>query len=176
MPVNQVTCNNAPTLPIVISTINNGGITTYTWTNDLPSIGLAANGTGDIPAFTAINTGNAPITATISVTPHFTFGGLTCDGPSRTFTITVDPTPQVIPSILTQTICNNGNTNIVIGSPSTFSNGVVTFDYTVVATGGVTGFTTPMANLPKDHVINDIFFNRQTNLRQLHILLFRSLQ
>ncbi len=69
------------------------------------------------------------------------------------------PLPQVVPSTLTQFICNNDPTNIVIGSPSTFSSGVVTFNYTVVATGGVTGFTTPVTGLLKDHVIADVLFN-----------------
>jgi len=41
----------------------------YSWTNNTPSIGLAANGVGDISSFTAVNTGTTPITATITVTP-----------------------------------------------------------------------------------------------------------
>ncbi len=155
----QVVCNDASTLTVEFKTINSVGITTYTWINDLPSIGLAAGGTGDIPAFTAVNTGDAPVIATITVTPHFSFGGITCDGPSKTFTITVDPTPQVVPSTLTQMICNYGVTNIVIGSPSSFTNGSVTFDYTVTATGGVTGFTTPVTGLSKDYVIEDTLIN-----------------
>ncbi len=158
-PANQVVCNDAPTLDIVFTTGNTDGVTTYTWENDTPSIGLADSGFGDIPSFIAVNNGDAPVIASIVVTPHFTYRGITCDGPPKTFTITVDPTPQIIPSTLTQTICNNGQTNIVIGSPSTYSNGVITFDYTVTATGGVTGFTTPVTGLPKDHVIEDILFN-----------------
>ena len=43
--------------------------TAYSWTNSTPGIGLAANGVGDIPSFTAVNTGTTPITATITVTP-----------------------------------------------------------------------------------------------------------
>jgi len=42
---------------------------TFTWTNDTPGIGLAASGSGDIASFTAVNTGTAPITATITATP-----------------------------------------------------------------------------------------------------------
>lgn len=42
----------------------------FKWTNDNPSIGLAANGTGDIASFKAINTGTSPITATITATPE----------------------------------------------------------------------------------------------------------
>ena len=43
--------------------------TAYSWTNNTPGIGLAANGVGDISSFTAVNTGTTPITATITVTP-----------------------------------------------------------------------------------------------------------
>ena len=64
-----------------------------------------------------------------------------------------------MPSTLTQTICNDGTTNVTLASPSTFTSGVITFNYTVVATGGVTGFTTPVTGLPKDHVIADVLHN-----------------
>ncbi len=63
----------------------------YNWTNSEPSIGLAASGTGNIPAFIAENPSSGPITATITVTP--TVNG--CPGPSESFTITVDPTPVI---------------------------------------------------------------------------------
>lgn len=41
----------------------------YSWTNDNINIGLAANGTGNISSFTAINNTNSPQTAKITVTP-----------------------------------------------------------------------------------------------------------
>jgi gliding motility-associated-like protein len=41
----------------------------YTWTNSNPSIGLPASGTGNIPAFTAVNNGTSSVTATVNVTP-----------------------------------------------------------------------------------------------------------
>jgi len=57
--------NGASTGPINFP----AGSCTYTWTNNNTSIGLAANGTGNIPSFTAINTGSSPVTATITGTP-----------------------------------------------------------------------------------------------------------
>ena len=158
-PASEVVCNGDNTTAVNFTTINTGGVTTYTWTNDNITIGLAASGNGDIPSFTAINNGTAPEVATIVVTPHFSNGGKMCDGPTKTFTITVNPTPEVIPSPMTQSICNDGTTNIILGSPSTFTSGVITFNYTVTATGGVTGFTTPVTGLPKDHIISDILHN-----------------
>jgi gliding motility-associated-like protein len=59
-------------------TVNNGtstmavnfpGACAYTWVNDNPVIGLAKSGSGNIPAFTAVNTGTTPIKATITATP-----------------------------------------------------------------------------------------------------------
>ncbi|GAA3956952.1 gliding motility-associated C-terminal domain-containing protein [Mucilaginibacter dorajii] len=40
-----------------------------TWTNDKPTIGLPANGTGDIASFVTVNAGSVPVTATITATP-----------------------------------------------------------------------------------------------------------
>jgi gliding motility-associated-like protein len=64
-PGNQVVDNGSMTKPVSFTGVGN----TFTWTNDNPSIGLAASGTGDISAFTAKNTGTAPVTATVTVTP-----------------------------------------------------------------------------------------------------------
>ena len=100
---NQVVCNNTATAAVNFSGAVAG--TVYNWTNNAPSIGLAASGTGDIASFTATNTTNAPVTATITVTPTYTNGGTTCTGTQRTFTITVNPTPTVN-AIPNQVVCN----------------------------------------------------------------------
>lgn len=76
--------------------------TVYNWTNDTPSIGLATNGTGNINAFTAVNTGSTPVVATITVTP--TTNG--CVGTPIQFDITVNPTP-VAPTAASQGFCDN---------------------------------------------------------------------
>jgi hypothetical protein len=116
-PADQIVCNGATTAPVNFTTNNTVGTTTYTWVNDTPSIGLAASGTGDIAAFTAINLGTAPVVATITVTPHFTNGGVTCDGPAQTFTITVNPTTTVNP-VSDVAYCDGATTvPIVFGSP-----------------------------------------------------------
>jgi gliding motility-associated-like protein len=97
--VNDITdisvCTGDNTSDIYFTTNNTGGTNTYTWTNDTPSIGLAASGTGDILGFTTTNTTASPIVATITVTPHFTNDGITCAGPSKTFKITVNPLPTI---------------------------------------------------------------------------------
>ena len=87
-PVNQTLCNAANTTAITFAGSPVAG-TTYSWTNDTPSVGLAASGTGNITSFTAVNNGSSPIIATLVVTP--VANG--CPGPTKTFTITVNPIP-----------------------------------------------------------------------------------
>jgi gliding motility-associated-like protein len=66
--------------------------TTYTWTNSNTSIGLVGSGSGSVPSFTATNNTSNPVTSTITVTP--TSPSL-CVGAPITYTITVDPIPNV---------------------------------------------------------------------------------
>lgn len=86
-----IICNSTVMAETVLASSPVGA--TFTWTNSNPSIGLAASGTGNIPAFTATNSTLAPIQATISVTA--TLNG--CAGPTSTFVITILPTPIVNP-------------------------------------------------------------------------------
>jgi len=62
---NQTVVNGAATATVTFPAT--GCI--YNWVNNTPSIGLAASGTGNILPFTALNTGNSPVTATITATP-----------------------------------------------------------------------------------------------------------
>ncbi|MBL0331053.1 MAG: T9SS type A sorting domain-containing protein [Bacteroidetes bacterium] len=109
-----ITVNPLPAVDAILSTsICNGNATsitsftstpagaTFNWTNSDPSIGLAASGTGTIPAFTATNTGSTPVVATISVTA--TLAG--CSGPPSIYTITVRPSPVVTP-LVSSVVCN----------------------------------------------------------------------
>jgi hypothetical protein len=98
-PSSQEICNGSSTTMINFSTTNTTGTTTYTWINSEPAIGLAASGTGSIIPFTGTNTGTQPLVATISVTPHLTYGGVTCDGSAKIFTITVNPVPVAVAPI-----------------------------------------------------------------------------
>jgi len=90
---------------------------TYAWSaTNGTAIGLPANsGTGNLPAFTALNTGAAAIAATITVTPSQT--GSACSGASaaQTYVITVIPPPVVSVSANPSSVCSGG------GSPVTFT-------------------------------------------------------
>lgn len=62
---NQTLCAGTQTTPIAFT----GTGASYTWTNSHPAIGLAANGTGNLSAFTTANNTGMPITATLTATP-----------------------------------------------------------------------------------------------------------
>ena len=64
-PDNQVVCNNGATLPVNFT----GSAAGFDWSNNTTSIGLASGGTGNIPSFVTTNATNAPVTATVTVTP-----------------------------------------------------------------------------------------------------------
>ena len=93
---NQIICSGSSTTQVAFTVTNTGGTTTYAWTNSNTAIGLAANGTGNLPAFTATNTGAAPVVATITVIPTFTVAAVSHIGQAKSFTITVNPTPAAI--------------------------------------------------------------------------------
>jgi hypothetical protein len=109
---NYIYCSGSQTLPVVFSGTN---ATSYSWTNSLPSIGLAVSGTGNISSFTSMNMTLFPINATISVTPINTLNSVTCPGVPQTFTMVVNPTPMItsVPNI---NICNGNLTTPVIFS------------------------------------------------------------
>jgi gliding motility-associated-like protein len=117
------------------------GGATFAWTNSNTAIGLAASGTGSVPAFTAANATGSPITSTITVTP--TLG--TCTGTPITYTITVNPRPT---STFTQSpnACLTGNSFNFTNTGS--SGGAYTYGWTFAggtpatsASNNVTGVT-----------------------------------
>lgn len=101
--------------------------TTFNWANTNLSIGLAANGTGNI-SFTTSNTTAFPISGTITVTPSTSF----CTGLPTSFIITVNPTPKLT-SLLNDTIC----TNSVFNYQATSSTPSVKFTWTRNVVAGI---------------------------------------
>ena len=132
---NQTVCNGNPTTAVNFSSPATGGTIVYNWTNTTPSIGLAASGTGDIASFTATNGTNVPVIATITVTPEYTNGAVTCTGAPISFTITVNPTPNAVATPPSQTICSGPITTIVL----TGNVAGTTYNWTRDNTAGVTG-------------------------------------
>jgi gliding motility-associated-like protein len=126
-PANVVLCNNATAS--AISFIGTG--TQYNWTNSTPGIGLAASGSGNIPSFIAVNLTATPIVATINVTPIYVNNAVSCPGTVQSFTITVNPAPQVNFSVPSQTICSGTSSALVTVSSPT-PNAVITWTATTV--------------------------------------------
>ena len=140
---NQVLCNQAFTASVTFS--GNVPGTIYNWTNTNTSIGLAANGTGDILSFQATNATSAPITATITVTPAYTNSGITCTGISTFFTITVNPIPMVNP-VTNQVLCHQASTASVIlsgtipGTVYSWVNSTTSIGLAASGTGNIASF------------------------------------
>ncbi|MFZ1529735.1 MAG: T9SS type A sorting domain-containing protein [Ferruginibacter sp.] len=125
---NKVECNGSTVAAVTPSSPNTGGTVTYAWVNNNTAIGLAASGTGTIPSFTATNTGTSPITATITITPTFTNGGVSCTGTDSSYTITINP-PPVFNTIANQAACNGASTSVVAFSTS-LTGGTAAFAWT----------------------------------------------
>jgi gliding motility-associated-like protein len=139
---NKLFCSGVAVSSIPFNSSSPGAV--FTWTNSDVAIGLPASGTGALPAFTASNPVNIPITATITVTPSVTIGGVPCTGTPMTFTITVNPSPTVNP-ISNQILCDRDNTAAVFfGSPvtgTTFSWTNTTTSIGLAASGNGTIFS-----------------------------------
>jgi len=107
---NQTVCNGDTTSTILFA----GSVpsTTFNWTNDQPSTGLASNGAGNIPSFIGTNASPNPLTALITVTPSANG----CNGPVSTFTIKVNPTPSLNTTLTPAPICDSANMSYVPGS------------------------------------------------------------
>jgi hypothetical protein len=141
---NQALCNGSNTAAVTISgPVTN---TVYTWTNNNTSIGLGATGTGNIASFQAINNTAVVQVATITVTPTFTNGGLTCTGTPVSFTITVNPTPNVNGQA-NQVLCANTATNaisfsgVVAGTTYSWTNSNTAIGLAASGTGNIGSFT-----------------------------------
>ena len=87
---NQIICNGGDNRRASFSGAIPG--TVYNWTNNNTTIGLAANGTGNIASFVATNSGTAPVVATVTVTPSNTTTAplsqtFTYNGSAESFTV-----------------------------------------------------------------------------------------
>lgn len=101
---NQSYCHNELSNTTLIS----GNATSYLWSNDNQTIGLPANGNGQIPSFLSQNLGNQDTIAQISIQPFYTNLGLSCPGDSSGYSITIHPQPYLL-TFNDTAICNGGN-------------------------------------------------------------------
>ena len=134
-------CKDESTFSIVFTGGSAG--TTYDWTNDNTTIGLAASGTGDINAFQGINNGTNPEVAVITVFPI----NNGCSGDSITFTITVNNFP-VVDSISDYSYCKDESTSSVVftggssGTTYNWTNDNTSIGLNATGSGNINSFTT----------------------------------
>ena len=147
-PLTQTVCSGSPTQPVILTSALTG--TTFSWSSSSPDgvTGFIPSGsTATIPAQTLTNPGFTPDTVIITITPTAD----ACPGIPSTYTIIVNPLPDVIlpPG---QTICNGNSFN-----PVTLSSDVsgTTFNWTSISDSFVTGNTlTGTGNIPVQSLSN----------------------
>src|SRR6185312_972634 len=135
-PVAYTYCNNSTGSSVNFTSDVTGA--TFGWTCSA-DIGFGTTGSGNISSFTAKNSTNAPITATVTVTP--TANG--CTGTSKTFTITVNPTPTITTTLNDVVYCNGS-----AGAAISFNGPVSGETYSWTSTANVGFGTGGTGNIP----------------------------
>ena len=130
--------------------------TTYTWTAPLVTGGVtggSVQATGQTSiSQTLTNPTNTAQTATYTVTPTSGTAG-SCVGNTFTLTVTVNPTPTITNSPLSQTICSGSTSSAV-----TLTSGVAgaTFSWVVSSnSSGISGFTASGSSTIPAQTINN---------------------
>ncbi|NDP21339.1 MAG: PKD domain-containing protein [Paludibacter sp.] len=101
-------CNGIKTPTIVFSSNRTIGTTTYSWTNNNPTIGLSSEGSGDILSFKVENKISDEKTAIITVIPTYTFNGISNTGEAKQFIIKVQPGAIITVQPQSSFICPGG--------------------------------------------------------------------
>ncbi|HEV7782833.1 MAG TPA: PKD-like domain-containing protein, partial [Chitinophagaceae bacterium] len=130
-PASQTICSGATITTIVLAGAPAGAVYNWTRDNNASVTGIAASGAGDISG-TLTNTTSAPVTVTFTIIP-VTFGS--CNQTTYTATVIVNPTPDAVENISSQSICSGA---AIIPVTFTGSVGSTTFNWTR-DNAGVTG-------------------------------------
>ncbi|MEQ8302120.1 MAG: PKD-like domain-containing protein [Cyclobacteriaceae bacterium] len=173
--LNRTVCSDA-TSNIVFATDPSGvGAGTYRIDNITVAGGLVPNAgvnlttprttanTNEISGDRFVNPTNSPLTVTYRITAIGSVAPF-CEGPFRDVVLTVEPTIVAVPNNFNTDICSATPTDIELTSPSMPTAGVITFNYTVTAPLGVTGFVPALSNLPAGHRIQDNLVNNNDNV------------
>ena len=146
---NQTVCAGASVPSIIFSSDVQGAV--FSWSRTNEAIGLGINsGTGNIPAFNAMNSGTTPLTATFSVVASITNNGVTCTGTPVQFTVTVNPSPT-INAISNKTACAGASVPSVVFS-SNIPGATFSWSRTNEAIG--LGINSGTGNIPAFTAIN----------------------
>jgi gliding motility-associated-like protein len=126
-------CSGSSTQNIAFSSNVSG--TTYSWTATGSSVNLSGftpSGTGNIPAYTAINTDQQVQSISYVVTPSANG----CNGPNDTIVFFVQPAAIAVASPAVQTLCDSATSAPILVS-STTNN--VSFSWSLLAGNGILG-------------------------------------
>jgi len=130
--LSQVICSGLQSAPAVLLSDIPG--TTFSWVSSAsPGItGNTPSGNGDLPTETLFNGTTSQGSATYTITPSFSQDGVSCTGPTKDYTILVNPLPQ--PSLTGSVSICEGITGIVY----TTQAGMASYSWTVSPSGSIT--------------------------------------
>ncbi len=150
---NQAVCSGATVTGINFTTTPSGG--SVNWTNSNGLIGLAASGSGNIPAYIAPAV-NATETAIITVTPLLN----NCTGASGTFTLSINPVPVL--NVSGQSVCSGNEvaainfSSIPAGAAIAWTNSNTAIGIAASGTGDIAAYTAPVTNTPLSATISAV--------------------
>jgi PKD repeat protein len=121
--------------------------TIFSWTvTSSTGVTGSSSGSGTFIAQTLVNTGFLVRTVTYRITPSANG----CTGTPVNYVLTVNPTPDITTTPLTNTICSGSSTNI----PLTSHVSGTTFSWTTSGPAFITGFSNGSGNLINQNLIN----------------------
>ena len=178
VPSNTIQCDSLTTsINLRSPSLFSSGFVTFKYnvTSTGGITGFAGTGSGlpnnHIIADNLINNTDHFQSLIYSVTPVSPTG---CpDGPAQNITVTVNPTPRVIPNNIYPSICYAGtadapaSTQIVLTSPTVMTSGAIVFDYTVSVTGAIVGNTLPAVDRPLNHTISYAYQNNSDTIQSV---------
>ncbi|WP_445905228.1 PKD-like domain-containing protein [Flavobacterium sp.] len=138
-PSNQTICSENTSTLVTLSSTTPGA--TFSWTASQPTgiTGVITSGTNTIPSQNLVNSTNAPITINY-VAVAATNGTSTCAGSTYSYTIIVNPRPNITESF-TEAICSGESFSITPSNSALNSIPVgTTYSWSApIITGGITG-------------------------------------
>lgn len=154
--------------------------TTFVWSlyypegieTQIPEAGSAVN-IGDALSGSFINRTDQPVTVTFFITPVGP-APTYCAGQEVKATITVNPTPRVIPINEDPVICDGGSTSITLTTPTKMTTGEIVFDYSVEFerySGQITGNNSPATLLPGQSISYSYENNSDTVLSVFYTII-----
>ncbi|UII30311.1 gliding motility-associated C-terminal domain-containing protein [Fulvivirga ulvae] len=166
--LDNTVCSDETSGIVLATTATSVGAASYEIMDIRVAAGLVANGgnatvgltvdVNEIAGDIFTNNTNSPLTVEYDVVP---ISGASCRGPETppaTIVLTIEPA-IVVDDPADENLCSGETTNITLTSPTNPSSGDVTFNYSAVASGAVTGFIPALNNLPENFVIAHTLVN-----------------